>query len=73
MHRTDGNAESAIDWRLTTWDGARREQLRRWAALPLEHIVAALEEMQELANWLATPHSGERKHRERRPHETRTQ
>ena len=23
-----------IDWRLTTWDGSRREQLRRWAALP---------------------------------------
>jgi len=38
-----------IDWSLTTWEGARREQLRRWAALPLERIVAALEEMQELA------------------------
>jgi hypothetical protein len=24
-----------IDWSLTTWEGARREQLRRWAALPL--------------------------------------
>ena len=38
-----------IDWSLTTWEGARREQLRRWAALPLERIVLALEEMQELA------------------------
>ncbi len=38
-----------IDWALTTWEGARREQLRRWAALPLENMVAALEEMQSLA------------------------
>jgi len=37
-----------VDWTLTTRDGARRETLRRWAALPLEDIVAALEEMQEL-------------------------
>ena len=42
-----------IDWSLTTWEGARREQLRRWAALPLERIVLALEEMQELAEWLS--------------------
>jgi hypothetical protein len=42
-----------IDWTLTTWEGARREQLRRWAELPLERIVAALEEMQELAEWLS--------------------
>jgi hypothetical protein len=41
-----------IDWSLTTWGGARREQMRRWAALPLENIVAALEEMQEIADWL---------------------
>jgi len=42
-----------IDWSLTTWEGARREQLRRWAALPLERIVLTLEEMQELAEWLS--------------------
>ena len=42
-----------IDWSLTTWEGARREQLRRWAALPLERIVLALEEMQELTEWLS--------------------
>jgi hypothetical protein len=41
-----------IDWSLTTWEGARREQLRRWGALPLEEIVRALEEMQDLAEWL---------------------
>jgi hypothetical protein len=54
---TDG-----IDWSLTTWEGARREQLRRWAELPLERIILALEEMQELAEKLAAAkpaeHSG---------------
>jgi hypothetical protein len=43
---------TAIDWSLTTWEGARREQLRRWAELPLERIVSALEEMEDLANRL---------------------
>jgi len=47
----EANAED-IDWSLTTWEGARREQLRRWAALSLEEIVLALEEMQDLAQWL---------------------
>ena len=42
----------AIDWSLTTWEGARREQLRRWAALSLEEILLAQEEMQELAEKL---------------------
>jgi hypothetical protein len=47
MSKTD-NSDN-IDWSLTTWEGARREQLRRWAKLPLEQIIAALEEMQELS------------------------
>jgi hypothetical protein len=38
-----------IDWSLTTWEGARREQMRRWSELPLERIILALEEMEELA------------------------
>lgn len=42
-----------IDWSLTTWEGAEREQLRRWAALTLEEIVRAQEEMQVLAERLA--------------------
>ena len=44
--------EDGIDWSLTTWEGARREQLRRWAALPLENVIMALEEMQDLAELL---------------------
>ena len=37
-----------IDWRLGTWEGSRREQLRHWAALPLERAVEGLEGMEEL-------------------------
>ena len=39
-----------FDWSLTTWEGSRREQLRRWAALPLERIILAIEEMQEVSD-----------------------
>lgn len=46
--------ESGIDWNLTTWEEATREQLRRWAALSLEEIVRAQEEMQDLAERLGT-------------------
>ena len=45
--------DSAIDWSLTTWEGARREQLRRWSQLSLEQILLAQEEMRELAEWLS--------------------
>lgn len=37
-----------VDWSLTSWEGARRAQLRRWSERPLERIVAVLEEMQRL-------------------------
>ena len=37
-----------VDWRLTTWEGSRREQFRRWRALPVENAIAALEEMEEI-------------------------
>jgi len=45
--------DKAIDWSLTTWEGAEREQLRRWAQLSLEEIVRAQEEMQNLADRLS--------------------
>lgn len=38
----------SFDWSLTTWEGSRREQLRRWAQLTLEEIVQAQEEMADL-------------------------
>jgi hypothetical protein len=50
---TDNNAEP-INWELTTWEGARREQLRRWAEMPLRDIILALEEMQVVAERLSS-------------------
>jgi hypothetical protein len=44
--------DTASDWSLTSWAGAEREQLRRWAQLSLEDIVRAQEEMQDLADRL---------------------
>ena len=41
--------EDAIDWSLTTWEGSRREQLRRWSLLTLDEIFDAQEEMAEIA------------------------
>lgn len=43
-----------IDWSLTTWEGSRREQLRRWAELPLERMLMALEEMHDLSEQLGS-------------------
>lgn len=48
-----------FDWRLTSFEGARREQLRRWARLPLERILLAIEEMQDIARLLGTAPAGE--------------
>jgi hypothetical protein len=44
-----------VDWSLTTWEGARREQLRRWSELPLDRIILALEEMQRVSDALNKP------------------
>ncbi len=49
MKKTDYlRSRQNIDWSLTTWEGARREQMRRWAELPLERAIMALEEMETL-------------------------
>jgi hypothetical protein len=50
---TDESPTDAIDWSLTTWEGARREQMRRWGRMPLADMILALEEMQVLAEKLA--------------------
>ena len=52
MTQADESSD-AIDWELTTWQGARREQLRRWADMPLADIIRALEEMQALTERLS--------------------
>lgn len=56
MPKNEPPADS-IDWRLTTWDGSRREQLRRWAALPLERVILAIEEMQDLTEHFQRMHT----------------
>jgi len=43
---------SEFDWRVTSFEGARREQLRRWAQLPLEDVIRAIEEMQDISQQL---------------------
>jgi hypothetical protein len=48
-----------FDWRMTSFEGARREQLRRWAQLPLEDILLAIEEMADLAQQLNPVPTGE--------------
>ena len=52
-----------IDWRLTTWEGAQREQMRRWAELPLERIILAQEEMREISEILSAAASAVRRER----------
>jgi len=44
--------EKQQTWDAATWDGAHREALRRWAALPLEKIIAAQEEMWDMSTAL---------------------
>jgi hypothetical protein len=41
-----------IDWSLTSWEGSRREQIRRWSELTMDEILAAQEEMAALAGEL---------------------
>jgi hypothetical protein len=55
---TEPQEPANIDWSLTTFEGARREQMRRWAELPLARIIEALEEMQDLAQKMSRDDSG---------------
>ena len=47
------NPNTPIDWSLTTWEGSRRAQLRRWCALTLRERLRAVEEMADLARHFA--------------------
>lgn len=49
---TDDLQTDRIDWSLTTWEGARREQMRRFGRMPLADMIRTLEEMQLLAEKL---------------------
>jgi len=50
---SDDPQTDPIDWSLTTWEGARREQMRRWGTMSLAEMIRTLEEMQLLAEKLA--------------------
>lgn len=39
----------AIDWSLTTWEGSRREQHRRFLALSLREKIEVVESLGEVA------------------------
>jgi CRISPR-associated protein Csx17 len=45
--------DDEIDWRLTTWEGSRRAQLRRWLALSIRERLEAMEQMTLIAERLA--------------------
>lgn len=55
MKNCDVQISENVDWSLTTWEGARREQLRRWSELSLDRIILALEEMQRVSDLLNKP------------------
>jgi hypothetical protein len=56
MTVTVPDRETAVE---SNWQAHRREQLRRWAALPLREQLAAVEEMGELARRIqAAPEVG---------------
>ena len=40
------------NWDVTTWQGSRREQIRRWSKLTMDEILAAQEEMAALVDEL---------------------
>ena len=47
------DSDTEIDWSLTTWEGSRREQLRRWCKLSVRERLLAVEEMADLARHFA--------------------
>jgi hypothetical protein len=47
-------------WESCTWDGARREQLRRWGKLSLREKLKAVEEMGEMAAHFTKLHRSSR-------------
>ncbi len=48
MEKTLRVNEEAIDWSLCTWEGARREQHRRYNQLSFRKKMESLEEMCDL-------------------------
>jgi hypothetical protein len=62
---TNESGSQEIDWSLTTWEGARREQARRCSQMSLAQIILALEEMQAVADKLSGTRAADREPAER--------
>jgi len=43
----------AIDWSITTWEGSRREQMRRAAKIPFDRILDCIEDMADISDELS--------------------
>lgn len=56
-----------FDWNLTTWEGSRREQLRRWSLLSLEELIRAQEDMAEIAERFARMRAAEQTEKTKPP------
>ena len=52
-------SDKTIDWSKTTFEGSRREQLRRWRALSLRQRLEALDRLSELAGPLERQKTGQ--------------
>jgi hypothetical protein len=52
-------ADKTIDWSKTTFEGSRREQLRRWHALSLRERLEALDRLSDLAQLLKQQKTGQ--------------
>lgn len=57
-----------IDWSLTTFEGSRRAQLRRWSALTVRQRLEALDGMTDTALRLHRPTDDPRRHHARALH-----
>lgn len=72
MMPDDKRRSSEFNWRVSSFEGARREQLRRWARLPLERLLLVTKEMQDLAQAWGTVPGEDRKmvFRNKRAHDS---
>ncbi len=52
-------SDKTIDWSKTTFEGSRREQLRRWRALSLRERLEALDRLSDLAGAFEQQKTGE--------------
>lgn len=52
MMQNGESRTSEFDWRVTSFEWARREQLRRWVQLSLEDVTRAIEEIQNITQQL---------------------